>query len=133
MKAGASGTHKELNTADAAVCRAAVYSALALGFRPPSPETVARLLSPEGTAILARSAALVDSRNTLASHILKMAGVASLPALIASYQGLFGHTARGAVSPYETEYGHASLFQQPQEMADLAGFYRAFGNKTNHR
>ena len=83
--------------------------------------------------MLARSAALVDGQNTLASHILKMAGVEerSLPSLIAAYQRLFGHTARGAVSPYETEYGNESLFQQPQEMGDLAGFYRAFGLRLN--
>ena len=29
--------------------------------------------------------------------------------------------------PYETEYGNEALFQQPQEMGDLMGFYQAFG------
>ena len=44
-----------------------------------------------------------------------------------SYTRLFGHTARGAVSAYETEYGDDTLFQNPQELSDIAGFLRAFG------
>ena len=48
-------------------------------------------------------------------------------ALASSYRALFGHTARGAVAPYETEYGNEALFQQPQELGDLMGFYCAFG------
>ena len=31
------------------------------------------------------------------------------------------------VAPYETEYGNEALFQQPQELGDLMGFYHAFG------
>ena len=33
--------------------------------------------------------------------------------------------ARGQIPPYETEYGNEALFQQPQELGDLMGFYRA--------
>ncbi len=43
---------------------------------------------------------------------------------------LFGHTLRGAVCPYESEYGRRALLQQAHELADLAGFYEAFGLKT---
>ena len=43
------------------------------------------------------------------------------------YRALFGHTVRGPIPPYETEYGNEALFQQPQEMGDLMGFYQAFG------
>jgi TorA maturation chaperone TorD len=48
-------------------------------------------------------------------------------ALNSKYRVFFGHTARGGISPYETEYGNEALFQQPQELGDLMGFYRAFG------
>jgi TorA maturation chaperone TorD len=51
----------------------------------------------------------------------------ALEALTEAYQRLFGHTARGLVPPYETEYGADSLFQPIHEMSDLAAFYRAFG------
>jgi len=43
------------------------------------------------------------------------------------YTRLFGHTARGKVCPYETEYGHQGLFEQPRQLARISGFYRAFG------
>jgi hypothetical protein len=45
------------NATDLCYCRATLYSALALGFRVPSQETVARLLSQEGAEILAHAAA----------------------------------------------------------------------------
>jgi len=124
-------------SADFSYCRAALYSALAVGFRAPGQETIARLLSQESADILDYAAAIIDDQNTLASRVLKLATVkeSSLSSLVVLYQRLFGHTARGAISPYETEYGNEALFQQPQEMGDLAGFYRAFGltlNATEH-
>ncbi|HEY5538099.1 MAG TPA: molecular chaperone TorD family protein [Thermoplasmata archaeon] len=35
--------------------------------------------------------------------------------------------AKAAAPPYETEYGMAHVFMKVQTMADVAGFYRAFG------
>lgn len=43
------------------------------------------------------------------------------------YQRLFGHTISKEFPPYETEYGHLHPFRQPQELADISGFYHAFG------
>lgn len=51
----------------------------------------------------------------------------TLKSMRASYDRLFGHTVRGPVSPYETEYGNQALFQQPQQLASLQGLYRIFG------
>lgn len=47
-----------------------------------------------------------------------------LPALQAAYRHAFGLT--GSLC-YETEYGLPHEFRQSQELADLSGFYRAFG------
>lgn len=43
------------------------------------------------------------------------------------YDRLIGHTVRSECPPYELEYRPAEVFQQSQTLADIAGFYRAFG------
>lgn len=126
--------------ADLALCRSALYEALALGFRPPTDETVARLASAEGAAALADATAVLDAgwRTHLAALVRRVpaalpAGKSASPSLPsverleADYRRLFGHTAHGTVPPYETEYGEDSVFLPAQEMGDLAAFFRAFG------
>ncbi len=116
---------------DLSYCRAAVYSALALGFLPPTGETLARLLTDESRACLARAAALLHPECAadlvFSIEALSQAEDSRNAALPSRYRLLFGHTARGEIAPYETEYGNEALFQQPQELGDLMGFYRAFG------
>jgi len=114
---------------DLALCRSACWEALALGFRPPGPETLARLVAPDGVEALADALAVLDAaRGTrVAPAVRRLARPVSLDALGAAYGRLFGHTARGLVPPYETEYGADSVFQPMHEMSDLAAFYRAFG------
>jgi DMSO reductase family type II enzyme chaperone len=120
---------------DLAYCRATLYSALALGFRPPTEAAIARLVEPENAAALADAAAILDSHKKLGLvatvKILSQTGQIGVAALASSYRNLFGHTARGPVPPYETEYGKEALFQQPQELGGLMGFYRAFGLTVN--
>lgn len=121
---------QDISPIDAALCRATIYSALALAFRPPTDETITRIIEPENSAALAAAAALIDSssKTNLAGAFETLAASGRAVSILASsYRALFGHTARGIVAPYETEYGNEALFQQPQELADLMGFYRAFG------
>lgn len=53
------------------------------------------------------------------------------PAVLESLQerfaSLFGHTVRGACPPYELEFGHGEIIQRASELADVSGFYAAFG------
>lgn len=117
---------------DLALCRSILYEALALGFRPPTAETMERLVSPNAIDALANAVGVLDSAwntplATLARRFPGSLVPPSLEALQDWHRRLFGHTARSGVPPYETEYGEDSLFQPPQEMSDLAGFYRAFG------
>jgi TorA maturation chaperone TorD len=44
-----------------------------------------------------------------------------------AYNRLLGHTVRSECPPYELEYRSSEVFQQAQTLADIAGFYRAFG------
>jgi DMSO reductase family type II enzyme chaperone len=109
-----------------------MWEALALGFRPPAAETVARLASREGAAALADVAAgldLVAGGDRLAPLAVALAlePPPTVAALELAYGQLFGHTARGAAPPYETEYGEDSLWAPQREMSDLGGFFRAFG------
>jgi DMSO reductase family type II enzyme chaperone len=124
-----------------------MWEALALGFRPPTGETVARLASRDGAAALADVAAALDE----VADARDRAGASGVGALVPlvlalgeepapgvaaldlAYGRLFGHTARGAVPPYETEYGEDSLWAPQREMSDLGGFFRAFGLRLDPR
>ena len=48
-------------------------------------------------------------------------------ALQREHRGLFSLTVAGGIPPYETEYGHKEIFFKTERLADIAGFYRAFG------
>lgn len=117
--------------ADAALARAALHAAVALGFRPPTRETLARLVAPGALDALvdaARAIERIEGADGLVERVLALGRTDDgLETLAAAYRRLFGHTARGEVPCYETEYGDEALFQQPQELGDLAAFLRAFG------
>lgn len=44
---------------------------------------------------------------------------------------LFGHSVRGSCPLYELEFGRSEIIQQTAELADLSGFYNAFGMNVN--
>lgn len=118
------------------LCRAVFYRALSFGFRPPTEETLARLGSVEASNALADAATCLDPHDryhlpALARALPQAEGARELELLSHVFVILFGHTARGAVPPYETEYGSDAPFLQPQELSDIAGFFRAFGLVLN--
>lgn len=135
MELKTSSSDQKVYEVDLALCRATLYSALALGFRPPTEETLTRLTSEENVTALTEAAAVLDrdlgSRLAFTARRLGAAKKFSLNGALETFQRFFGHTARGGIPPYETEYGAEALFQQPQEMGDLMGFYRAFGLTLN--
>ncbi len=117
---------------DLALCRSVLYEALALGFLAPTVETISRLASSEGVEALADAAAVLDEAwSTDLAQCIHRLTVSPIPPPLDTlelwFRKLFGHTARGLVPPYETEYGEDSLFLPLQEMSDLAGFCHAFG------
>jgi TorA maturation chaperone TorD len=123
---------------DSALGRSVLYEALAVGFHPPGPETLQRLGTTAAVRPLAAAAALVDPSGEagLACAALQLGGTADAghaAPLEESYRQLFGHTTRGSLSAYETEYGEDTAFQQPQQLGDLSGFFGAFGLRLNER
>ena len=127
---------------DHALARGVLYGALTKVLSRPNRGTLESLTSPDGTRAISEAAHLLDSTvreagspaETLSAAVLRLhACRTECRDLIVDYDRLFGHTARGLVCPYGTEYGHAALFQQPQTLADIAGFYRAFGLRPSPR
>jgi DMSO reductase family type II enzyme chaperone len=130
IKQGRVMSERQLEEADLACCRAAFYSALALGFQSPADDVLSRLLAADSRSCLASAATMLyPHQPDLMSAIEGLPGAeeSNRWALASKYRVLFGHTAQGRISPYETEYGNEALFQQPQELGDLMGFYHAFG------
>ncbi|MCC7261091.1 MAG: molecular chaperone TorD family protein [Candidatus Latescibacteria bacterium] len=122
----------EVPALELALCRSMLYEALALGLCAPGPEVSQRLASAQGSSALAAAAYLIGPE--LAEQVRQLAAEAqAVQALPLRFRLLFGHTSRGPVPPYETEYGTDALFLQPQEMADISGFFRAFGLELDQR
>jgi len=116
-----------------ALARSVLYETLALGLQAPTRETLQRIESEEARRTLALAAETLDLEGTsgLADAVLRLTrlGPTNLDDLAARHSQLFGHTARGPVCSFETEYGTEALFRQPQELAHIAGYYAAFGLK----
>ncbi len=48
-----------------------------------------------------------------------------------TFNRLFGHAVRGKCPPYELEYGRSEIIQMASFLADVAGFYAAFGMEVS--
>lgn len=118
---------------DVALARSVVYHAVALGLRMPAGAGPPRF-GPADRAAIREAAALLSGSGLPAAEPLLPAverfcdRAASPGDRLAAHARLFGHS-RGLVCPFETEYGAGGAFRQPQELADIAGTYLAFGLK----
>ena len=108
--------------AEPRVDTAALWRLLSLGFGAPSEETVAEVeVLAEALAELAEPAPeLLDV--LVAIHSTTVEQIAT------DHQALFGGTVR--VPPYEGSYELGPI-RQGRQMADIAGFYRAFGAEAH--
>lgn len=129
-----------------ALCRNALYGALSLGLHPPTREGLAQLAAPQTRKALLEAARCLERDAAASGEPNASRGVPAFVRLKAGariwgrdlgrlgleewsreHSHLFGHTVRGSVCPYESEYGQNALFQQSHQLADLEGFYTAFG------
>lgn len=130
---------------DNALARAVVYRMLSNGFQPPTRAQLDRIGARDGfAAVVAALQHLAECRvglppggprggqadpGPLVSAAARLASL-TLPdaeTLSGRYWHLFGHTTRGLICACETEYGPDNGFHQPQQLADISGFYLAFG------
>ncbi len=72
---------------------------------------------------------LLEDRPSLETLRLLRPVIMSCPAdeLESEYVQAFGHTLSTECPPYEAEYGQTHILQKSQTLADIAGFYKAFG------
>ena len=117
--------------ADVALARAVVYRLLSMGFQPPTEPRLEEIGARDGFRAVTAAAQYLDGVNAtgLASAVARLESLAvpDAAALSASFWHLFGHTTRGLICACETEYGPDNGFHQPQQLADIAGYYFAFG------
>lgn len=113
-----------------AACRSTIYRLLSLGFFYPEADNLALLRSGTQEAV----ACLELLGYTPLLPILRSAREALPPTseeLEKHYLETWGHTASSGCSPYEMEYSPAHVFQKTHGLADVSGFYHAFGLKTS--
>lgn len=114
--------------------RAAAYALLANAWRYPDASSAELFLRSHATDA---AWATLDSISGLApkcrgfrdicDQLSQQTWSVGLERLREDYVRLFGHSVRGSCPPYELEYGRGEIIQQTAELADLSGFYSAFG------
>ena len=114
--------------------RAAAYGLIAHGFQYPDGDAISALVDParweNWPDLLQKSGGQTEKPLRLLQHAVGGFADCSYDArraLSQRYDDLFGHAVRGACPAYEMEYGRNEIIRQASDLADLAGFYRAFG------
>jgi TorA maturation chaperone TorD len=113
-----------------AQARGLVYSILACGWRYPEGGTRSQLGALLEQVLEVRE--FLDEHTNTELDRLTQARKAGDEQLRSRYAELFGHAVRGACPLYELEYGQGEIVQQAAELADIGGFYRAFGLEPVH-
>ena len=131
------------------LARQAIYRFVALAFADPRAGTWEQLAQDETQKLVSEAAALLRSEGAAATSELGLGerklleldpsiAIQLLPSsaedLNRLYESTFGLLVSCACPPYETEYIDSKLsFQRSNALADISGFYRAFGLKLASR
>ena len=124
--------------AEAAVARSGMYKRLGEALAYPAPATAEAIRSGEFHRELATYAAYLPPqpnedaalRERCIEGLCALAedhGSVTTDGLGEDYGDIFGHALSRDCPPYETEYAGAHIFMQSQELADVGGFYAAYG------
>lgn len=128
-------TQTPSDPAVAAEDRARLYALLANAWRHPEQALLNALLNRDDRGLLPAPGeslselvtASIRSLTEICDRFRDCPGPDILTELRAAHARLFGHAVRGSCPPYELEYGSSEIIQQTAELADLSGFYNAFG------
>ncbi len=113
--------------ANLSLARSTVYRLLAQGFAYPTRVATEQLLEDDLPLALAVSSPFPQEvRDSLDAAAAALERV-DANALEVAYRGLFSHVHSADCPLYETDYTAREIWRQSQQLADLAGFYRAFG------
>jgi TorA maturation chaperone TorD len=118
---------KTREQADELLARSLVYRFLAQAFSYPTRVSLEQLRG-EDLELAAPAAAPLSEpvREALAAAGAALEGLDS-EATESAYRDLFSHIHSVDCPQYETDYTARDVWRQSNELADLAGFYRAFG------
>lgn len=105
------------------LARGEVYHLLSAAFAFPDEPTWARLRGEDGRRALQTLAALGADLETK----LNPFSDSGRDRFVAEHVAVFGLTVGSEIPPYESPYGAGNMFQEADCMADIAGFYKAFG------
>jgi DMSO reductase family type II enzyme chaperone len=118
--------------------RSAVYKVLSRGFALPSNDISSSISDgaymdelKEAVSVLQdlgfdEDGVLSEPLEALDRAVEEVRGL-TLEEFQSEFLSIFGYTISREYPPYETQYGCSHVFQQTQELADIAGFYKAFG------
>jgi DMSO reductase family type II enzyme chaperone len=116
---------------DTALCRSALYQWLSRAFRYPDADLAESLQPPALASLEATWNRLApeghDGLRPALAGLRAISDDLALTGLQSEHRRLFGHIESSLCPPYETRYHSHHLFQQTHQLADIAGFYRAFG------
>jgi TorA maturation chaperone TorD len=120
---------------DEALARAVVYRTLSMAFQSPAAQRLDRISARDRFSMAVVALGYL-ARGDGSGQLARVAAQLSSPTPAtfddaeATYWRLFGHTTRGPVCLCETEYGADNAFHQPQQLADISGYYLAFGLRS---
>ena len=127
-------TNQNFEDTERGRARSSIYGFFATAIRYPDAQTIRTLAESQrwsaSMPLVKRS--FPDLAEQLAAIRVSLSAFAfdqdkHIPALQVSHVRLFGHTVRGTCPPYELEYSKSEILQRANELADIAGFYQAFG------
>jgi len=112
-----------------ALNRSVIYELVSSAFLYPAPGTLEVLIDKASQVQLAASEMgspeLAEAVSELAASLAEI----DEAVLVHEYVTVFGHSMSSECSLYEEEYANSEIFQKSGSLADLKGFYAAFGVK----